>query len=86
MCTEANPLECHRFSMISNYLVNQKGGFDIRHIIRENNEIIDKSHQELEHLMLKTYQRKYKLQVDMFVLPTMHDVIKKAYQIKNKEI
>jgi len=31
MCSEKNPIECHRFSLVSNYLY--KEGYDINHII-----------------------------------------------------
>ena len=33
MCAEADPLQCHRFHMISGYIVRE--GFDVLHILKE---------------------------------------------------
>jgi uncharacterized protein (DUF488 family) len=42
MCSEKNPLECHRFSMISHYLYNE--GYEIIHLLPE---------RTIEHGMLE---------------------------------
>jgi len=34
MCSEKNPIECHRFSLISNYLYRK--GYDVRHLVEKN--------------------------------------------------
>lgn len=61
MCTEANPLDCHRFSFISRYLYDNK--YDIAHIMKnkETHEICLKSQQELERTMIAAYIKKKKL-------------------------
>ena len=58
MCTEANPLDCHRFSFISRYLYDNK--YDIAHIMKnkETHEICLKSQQELERTMIAAYIKK----------------------------
>ena len=33
MCAEADPLECHRFSMIANYL--KEHGYEVQHILKK---------------------------------------------------
>lgn len=37
MCTEADPLKCHRFSMISSYI--SKNGFLVKHILNDGGTI-----------------------------------------------
>ena len=53
MCAESNPLECHRFSMISSYL--HKAGFEVCHILKDKTS---KTHAELETELLKKYAKK----------------------------
>lgn len=43
MCTEKDPLECHRFSLVARAF--RKHGMDVRHILHDENVV---SHQELE--------------------------------------
>ena len=35
ICSEANPLECHRFAMVSRYFFDQ--GLDVQHIVHDEN-------------------------------------------------
>ena len=37
MCSEKNPIECHRFSLVSNYL--QKCGYEVRHIVDQDSSL-----------------------------------------------
>lgn len=62
MCSEADPLECHRFSFLSRYF--NENGWNVRHIIRDGNtgEICWKSHEELEKQMILGYVASKKLQ------------------------
>lgn len=55
MCTESNPLACHRFSLISRYLYDNK--YDVGHIVKDKQtgEIQIKTHNELEEEMIKDY-------------------------------
>ena len=50
MCSEANPLECHRFSLISRYFSDN--GLDVQHILK-NGELA--SHVSLEKEMIDEY-------------------------------
>ena len=52
MCSEAEPFDCHRFSLISYYLV--RNGFIVRHILKDKT-IIENS--ELEIRLLKKYDK-----------------------------
>ena len=85
MCTEADPLECHRFSLVSRYFHNQ--GIKIFHILK-NAELA--SQGEIEKRMVNEFlhSRKYHLaEVDeLFGTYTAEDQLRDAYRMKNKEI
>jgi uncharacterized protein (DUF488 family) len=83
MCSEANPLECHRFSLVSRYFYTN--GLDVQHILK-GAELA--SHQELEREMILEYLKKKKLpEVDLlFGLYTSEQQTNDAYRLKNKEI
>ena len=50
MCSEANPLECHRFSLVSRYFYDN--GLDVQHILKDG-ELA--SHEVLEKEMIDEY-------------------------------
>ena len=85
MCSEADPLECHRFSLVSRYFYNQ--GIEVFHILKDANLA---SHGEVEKRMVNEFlhSRKYHLaEVDeLFGTYTVKDQLKDAYRLKNKEI
>lgn len=85
MCSEADPLECHRFALVSRYFYDT--GIDVQHILKDTKLA---SHESLEKEMIKTYMhsRKYHLpEVDMmFGSYTEADQRRDAYRLKNKEI
>jgi uncharacterized protein (DUF488 family) len=85
MCSEAEPLECHRFSLVSRYFYDN--GFEVNHILK-GGEIA--AHKELETKMIQEYMhaKKYHLpEVDMlFGSYTANDQRRDAYRLKNKEI
>lgn len=85
MCSEANPLSCHRFSLVSRYFYDN--GLNVSHILHTN-EI--ESHQELEQTMISEYlgKRSSKLRDidELFGLYTAEDQRCDAYRIKNIEI
>ena len=85
MCTESDPLECHRFSLVSRFFHNN--GYDVRHILKDGTAV---HHEELEKKMVEEYRhsRKYHLpDVDLlFGTYTEADQINDAYRFKNKEI
>jgi uncharacterized protein (DUF488 family) len=53
MCAESDPLECHRFLMISTAL--QDAGFEVRHILKDKSSL---SNSQLEDQLLKKYHKK----------------------------
>lgn len=85
MCSEANPLECHRFSLVSRYFYDN--GLDVQHILKDG-ELA--SHESLEKEMIDEYlhSRKPKLaDIDqLFGSYTAEDQRRDAYRLKNKEI
>lgn len=85
MCSEANPLECHRFSLVSRYFYDN--GLDVQHILNDG-ELA--SHESLEKEMIDEYlhSRKPKLaDIDqLFGSYTAEDQRRDAYRLKNKEI
>jgi uncharacterized protein (DUF488 family) len=81
MCSESDPMECHRFSMIS--IALQKNGFDVLHILKDNTIL---SNVELEHQLLKKYAKKIP-QPDLFQPHiTVKDQLIAAYRLHNKEV
>lgn len=81
MCSESEPFDCHRFSMIS--IALQKDSFDVKHIFK--NKTI-KPDAELERQLLKKYEKKIP-QPDMFQPDiSIDDQLKVAYRLRNKEI
>lgn len=61
MCSEADPLGCHRFSFISKYFDDL--GWDVQHIMRDEDtgEPIVRSHHALEKDMILDYVKRNKL-------------------------
>ena len=61
MCSEADPLGCHRFSFISRYFYDL--GWDVQHIVRDDDtsEPTVRSHRELEKAMILDYVNHNKL-------------------------
>ena len=85
MCSEADPLACHRFSMVSRYFYDN--GYEVRHILHTK-EIV--SHEELEKKMIEEFlhKRNSKLpEIDvMFGTYSAEDQRRDAYRLKNAAI
>ena len=85
MCSEADPLECHRFSMVSRYFYDL--GLDVQHILKDGTLA---PHTLLEKEMINQFlhSRKYRLpEVDLlFGTYSEEEQRKDAYRLKNKEI
>lgn len=81
MCSEGNPLECHRFSMIAIYL--GEIGFEVRHILKDKTI---KTHKQLEAILLKKYAKK--LPKPSLFEPSITEAskLKEAYRLHNKDI
>lgn len=81
MCSEAEPFDCHRFSMIS--IALQNDGFEVKHILKDKTL---KNNTELEQQLLKKYDKKLP-KPDMFEPNiSVSDQLKVAYRLRNKEI
>lgn len=81
MCSEGEPFDCHRFSMIS--IALEKDGFEVKHILKDKTV---KSNTELEKQLLRKYDKKIP-KPDIFQ-PNISsdDQLKAAYRLRNKEI
>ena len=81
MCSESEPFDCHRFSMIS--IALEKEGLEVRHILKDKTL---RTNADLEEQLLKKYEKKIP-QPDMFQPNiTKADQIKAAYRLRNKDI
>ena len=83
MCSEADPLECHRFSLVSRYFYEH--GYAVRHILSKGESA---THKQLQDKMVAEYVQKGKLpEVDLlFGEYTEEKQLRDAYRLKNKAI
>ena len=85
MCSEANPLECHRFALVSRYFYNH--GVSTLHILKDASLA---TQIQLEKEMISNYLHARKpllADVDeLFGTYTAEDQLRDAYRLKNKEI
>ena len=81
MCSESEPLDCHRFSMVSIGLENN--GFEVKHILKDRSIM---TNLELEKVLLKKYEHRIP-QSNLFEPEiTVEMRLKEALKLKNKEI
>lgn len=81
MCSEGEPFDCHRFSMIS--IALERDGFEVKHILKDKTL---KSNAELEKQLLRKYDKKIP-KPDIFQTNvSTDDQLKAAYRLRNKEI
>ena len=81
MCSESEPFDCHRFSMVS--IALQKDGFEVKHILKNKTA---KTNAQLESRLLRKYEKKIP-QLDMFQPNiSLDDQLRVAYRLRNKEI
>lgn len=85
MCSEANPLECHRFALVARYF--HEHGVEVSHILKDASLV---SHRTLEHEMVTNYLRARKPMLpevdELFGTYTIGQQLADAYRLKNKEI
>lgn len=85
MCSEADPLECHRFSLVARYFHEHR--VEVLHILKGAETA---SHQFLERRMIEEFMRSRKYHVpdvdELFGLYTVEDQRRDAYRQKNREI
>jgi uncharacterized protein (DUF488 family) len=79
MCAEADPLECHRFSMISNYLA--ENGFEVLHILK-GGEVV--AQPELEAELLKKFAKKLPKPTIFEPNISKDDQVRAAYRLHNQ--
>jgi uncharacterized protein (DUF488 family) len=81
MCAEGEPLDCHRFGMVSTALV--RDGIGVLHIMKDGSV---KTHEDLEKELIKKYERKLP-QPDIFTPNiALQEQLKVAYKLQNKDI
>ncbi len=68
MCSEKNPIECHRFSLISNYLHTK--GYDIGHLVEK--DIFD--HKMLQEKLIEYFKTYHKITLDLKKIINFHRV------------
>lgn len=76
MCTEKNPLACHRFSLVARGIIEQTG-IDVSHVLTDASIV---STELLENQMLKDFN----LEQDLF--SNRNERIETAYNMLNKKI
>ena len=81
MCSEGEPFDCHRFSMIAVYLEAQ--GWDVRHILKDKTVI---PNAKLEIQLLKKYHKKipHPNLLEPDITPEMQ--LQAAYRLRNKDV
>ncbi len=77
MCSEKNPIECHRFSLISNYL--HKKGYVVNHIIGK--DIFE--HKLLEDKLLEYYKEYHTISTDINKIMKFHIVQSSLFDTDN---
>jgi len=80
MCSEANPFDCHRFSMISYYLV--RNGFTVHHILKDKTIV---TNEELEQQLLKKYDKQIP-QTNLFEVFSKDQQLNLAYRLRNMDV
>jgi hypothetical protein len=80
MCSEANPFDCHRFSLISYQLV--KEGVRVNHILEDGDFV---GNSELEDQLLEKYYKKLP-QSTLFETVTKEMQLEVAYRLRSKYV
>ena len=81
MCAESDPLDCHRFAMITPALV--EGGFDVRHILK--NKIL-LTNRELEDRLLKKYDKELPKPDAFHADLPREEKLRLAFKLRNDEV
>jgi uncharacterized protein (DUF488 family) len=80
MCAEADPFDCHRFSMIS--IALSDAGIEVLHILKDGTI---KTNRQLEKELLEKYDNTI-VRSDMFRDISNDQHLKMAYRMRNKDI
>lgn len=77
MCSEKNPIECHRFSLISDYLY--KKGYDVRHLVEK--KVFE--HRLLQDNLLKYFKEHHKITTDLKKIANCRFVQESLFEIES---
>lgn len=81
MCSESDPFDCHRFSMIS--IILERDGFQVRHILKDKTL---KTNADLENQLLRKFHKRIP-KPDIFSANiSINDQLKVAYRLQNEDI
>ena len=86
MCSEAAPIECHRFALVSRYFYER--GFNVKHILKDKS-IVDNAILQKEMVDIDVKEKKIRDINDIFATMENYDErcqIIDAYRKKNEEI
>jgi uncharacterized protein (DUF488 family) len=81
MCAEANPFDCHRFSMIARGF--SKEGVEVQHILKDGRLV---SNLQLEAQLLKRYNAKLPKASLFLTEVSVKEKLEAAYRFRNKDI
>lgn len=81
MCSESDPFDCHRFSMIS--IALEKDGFSVIHILKDKTT---KTNKQLEDQLLKKYEKKLPTPTIFEPNIKLDDQLRAAYRLRNKDV
>ena len=80
MCSEAEPFDCHRFSLISYHLA--RNNFDVKHILKDKTYI---TNEKLEQRLFNKYSKQIP-QNNLFARVTNLDQLNIAYRLRNMDV
>lgn len=81
MCSEKDPLNCHRFVLVSHELTKQ--GIVVKHILDDGNIVLNDT---LEDKLISKYKLNYRQQNFFNNFESKRDAIEKGYVLRNKDI
>ncbi|MFQ3597146.1 MAG: DUF488 domain-containing protein [Chloroherpetonaceae bacterium] len=81
MCAEANPMDCHRFSLIARGFSD--AGVEVQHILKDGSLI---SNELLEEDLLAMYRSKLPTETLFSPAPTREELLSIAYKLRNKDV
>ncbi len=81
MCSEKNPLDCHRFVLVSHRL--EKQGIKVKHILGDGEVVLNDA---LEEKLIQQYNLEYQQTTLFGPAMTKAEAIEEAYLARNKEI
>jgi uncharacterized protein (DUF488 family) len=81
MCSESEPFDCHRFSMVSYALENR--GIRVEHILKNKTVI---PNIKLEHRLITKYEKLLPIPDIFNPSITSEQILAKAYRLRNKDV